>query len=124
MTCSGDSIWEDPISDHDQVRATEEETVSRISGRYLDLARQYCAASGAVKPGTLLRLRDDPSGSGEDPRRHQAEQEAADVGEEGHAAAVGRGAEQPEVGLDELVQEPQAEEDPGCGPSCRAGTWR
>jgi hypothetical protein len=29
------------------------------------------------------------------------------MGEEGDPAAVGRGAEQPEVGLDELVYEPQ-----------------
>jgi len=43
----GRSIWEDPISDHNQGRAGEEETVSRIAERYLDFARQYCAASGA-----------------------------------------------------------------------------
>jgi myo-inositol catabolism protein IolC len=82
----GRSIWEDPISDHNQGRATDEQAISRIAGRYLDFARQYCAASGAVRPGTLPRLRDDPSGSGEQPGRHQAEDEAADVGEEGHSA--------------------------------------
>jgi myo-inositol catabolism protein IolC len=42
----GRSIWEDPISDHNQGRADEEETVSRIAERYLDFARRYCAASG------------------------------------------------------------------------------
>src|SRR5262249_15831878 len=43
----------------------------------------------------------------------EGEEKRADVGEEGDPAAVGRGAEQPEVTLDELVQEPQPEEDPG-----------
>ena len=43
----GRSIWEDPISDHNQGRAGEEETDSRIAERYLDFARHYCAASGA-----------------------------------------------------------------------------
>src|SRR5215467_9150485 len=55
----------------------------------------------------------DLPGPGQEPRSPQAEQEPADVGEEGDPAAVGRGAEQPEVGLDELVQEPQPQEDPG-----------
>jgi myo-inositol catabolism protein IolC len=44
----GRSIWEDPITDHNHGRASDEETVSRIAGRYLDFARQYCAASGAT----------------------------------------------------------------------------
>jgi len=61
----------------------------------------------------LLRLGDDLPGSGEDSCRQQAEDEAADMGEEGDAGPVRRGAEQPEVRLDELVQAPQAEEDPG-----------
>jgi len=43
----GRSIWEDPISDHNQGRADAEETVSRIAERYLDFARHYWAASGA-----------------------------------------------------------------------------
>jgi myo-inositol catabolism protein IolC len=42
----GRSIWEDPISDHNQGRADHEETISRIAERYLDFARQYCEASG------------------------------------------------------------------------------
>jgi myo-inositol catabolism protein IolC len=42
----GRSIWEDPISDHNQGRSGQEETVSRIADRYLDFARHYCAASG------------------------------------------------------------------------------
>ena len=36
--------------------------------------------------------------------------------EERHPAAVGLGAEQPEVRLDQLVQEPQPQEDPGRDP--------
>ena len=43
----GRSIWEDPISDHNQGRAGEEETVSRIAERYLDFARRYLAARDA-----------------------------------------------------------------------------
>jgi myo-inositol catabolism protein IolC len=43
----GRSIWEDPISDHNQGHASTEETVSRIAERYLAFARHYCAASGA-----------------------------------------------------------------------------
>jgi myo-inositol catabolism protein IolC len=43
----GRSIWEDPVSDHNQGHAGQQETVSRIAERYLDFARQYCAASGA-----------------------------------------------------------------------------
>ena len=43
----GRSIWEDPISDHNQGRATEEQTISRIAERYLDFARQYLAARDA-----------------------------------------------------------------------------
>src|ERR1700748_3839223 len=41
----------------------------------------------------------------------ESEQEAPDVGEEGHAAPVRRRAEQAEVRLDELVEEPGAEEE-------------
>jgi myo-inositol catabolism protein IolC len=43
----GRSIWEDPISDHNQGHADAAETVSRIGERYLAFARHYCAASGA-----------------------------------------------------------------------------
>ena len=43
----GRSIWEDPISDHNQGRATEEQTISRIAERYLDFARRYLAARDA-----------------------------------------------------------------------------
>ena len=43
----GRSIWEDPISDHNQGRASEEQTISRIAERYLDFARQYLAARDA-----------------------------------------------------------------------------
>jgi hypothetical protein len=38
------------------------------------------------------------------------------VREERDATAVRRGAEQPELRLDELVEDPQAEEDPGRDP--------
>jgi len=57
-----------------------------------------------------------PSGPDQEPCRRQAEDEPADVGEERDAAPVRRGAEQPEVRLDELVQEPRAQEDPGRDP--------
>ena len=43
----GRSIWEDPISDHNQGRASEEQTISRIAERYLDFARRYLAARDA-----------------------------------------------------------------------------
>src|SRR5271166_164074 len=46
----------------------------------------------------------------------QAEDEPADVGGERDGAAVRLGVEQPEVRLDELVQEPEPEEDPGRDP--------
>jgi myo-inositol catabolism protein IolC len=46
----GRSIWEDPIADHNHGTAGEHEAIARIAGRYLDFARQYCAASGAT-PG-------------------------------------------------------------------------
>jgi myo-inositol catabolism protein IolC len=44
----GRSIWEDPITDHNHGTASEEETISQIAERYLDFARRYCAASGAL----------------------------------------------------------------------------
>ena len=44
----GRSIWEDPIAEHNHGTAGEEETIAQIAGRYLDFARQYCAASGAT----------------------------------------------------------------------------
>ena len=46
----GRSIWEDPIADHNHGTASEDKTVSQIAERYLEFARQYCAASGAA-PG-------------------------------------------------------------------------
>src|SRR5271157_2167725 len=54
----------------------------------------------------------------------QAEDEPADVGEERDGAAVRLGVEQPEVRLDELVQEPEPEEDPGAlGHSLQTYGW-
>jgi myo-inositol catabolism protein IolC len=47
----GRSIWEDPITSHNNEHATEDETVGQIAGRYLDFARRYCAASGAAAGG-------------------------------------------------------------------------
>lgn len=47
----GRSIWEDPIISHNNEHATEDDTISRISERYLDFARQYCTASGAGRSG-------------------------------------------------------------------------
>jgi myo-inositol catabolism protein IolC len=44
----GRSIWEDPITDHNNGKASEEETIGLIAERYLDFARRYCAASGAT----------------------------------------------------------------------------
>ncbi len=46
----GRSIWEDPVADHNHGDASEQETIGRIAGRYLDYARQYRAASGAAAP--------------------------------------------------------------------------
>ncbi len=46
----GRSIWEDPIADLSSGKADEDETTGQIAERYLDFARQYCAASGAT-PG-------------------------------------------------------------------------
>ena len=43
----GRSIWEDPITGHNN-GASEEETIGQIAERYLDFARQYCAASGTT----------------------------------------------------------------------------
>jgi hypothetical protein len=37
----------DPIADHNH-GASEDKTVSQIAERYLEFARQYCAASGAA----------------------------------------------------------------------------
>ncbi len=44
----GRSIWEDPITSHNNGRASEDETAGQIAERYLDFARRYCAASGAI----------------------------------------------------------------------------
>jgi myo-inositol catabolism protein IolC len=44
----GRSIWEDPITSHNDGRASEDETIGQIAERYLDFARRYCAASGAT----------------------------------------------------------------------------
>jgi myo-inositol catabolism protein IolC len=44
----GRSIWEDPIADHNRGTASEDKTASQIAERYLEFARQYCAASGAA----------------------------------------------------------------------------
>src|SRR5215469_10155610 len=92
-------------------------------------ARPVCISHGRlVSP---VAAREDPAGlrrgtpllpgrclfgPGEEPCYQQAEDESADVSEERHAAPVRRGAEQPEACLDELVQEPQPEEDPGWDP--------
>src|SRR5215475_7223594 len=54
-----------------------------------------------------------PTRAGEQAYRDHAEDEPADVCEERDTAPVCRGAKQPEVRLDQLVQEPQPEEDPG-----------
>jgi len=59
----------------------------------------------------------EPSGKTGQGHEHErddhAEDEAADVRKEGDAAAVRGRPEESEVGLDELVQEPGAEEEPG-----------
>src|SRR5215467_7596315 len=65
----------------------------------------------AAERGDAL-LGSDPTCSEEDPRRDDAEDEAADVSEERHAAAMRSRTEHPEVPFDELVEKPAAEEDP------------
>ena len=40
----GRSIWEEPISNHNQGKATADQTVSEIAARYLGFARRYWAA--------------------------------------------------------------------------------
>src|SRR5262249_20194049 len=58
------------------------------------------------------RDREDTARAQEEPRDEGPEHEAADMGEERDAAAVGLGLEQAEVRLEQLVQEPEAEEEP------------
>src|SRR5262249_58595007 len=58
----------------------------------------------------------DASALEQEPRDDRAEDKAADVGEECDAAAVRLRTEDPEVRLDELVEEPEAEEEPGRDP--------
>src|SRR5262249_58205488 len=53
------------------------------------------------------------TGADQDPGGYHPEDKAADVGEEGDAAAVRGRTEEAEVGLDELVEEPGAEEEHG-----------
>src|SRR5215510_12425676 len=67
----------------------------------------------AQRRALATALRRDPPRIQEQPGDETAEDEAADVGEERDAAAVRLRAEQPEVRLDELVQEPEPEEEPG-----------
>jgi myo-inositol catabolism protein IolC len=40
----GRSIWEEPIADHNHGKISEEETITRIAGRYLGFASRYCTA--------------------------------------------------------------------------------
>jgi myo-inositol catabolism protein IolC len=40
----GRSIWEEAVADHNQRKISEDETVARIAGRYLDFAGHYCTA--------------------------------------------------------------------------------
>ena len=47
----GRSVWEEPIAGYNQGKADSERTVGQIAERYLDFARRYCAASGAVAAG-------------------------------------------------------------------------
>ena len=47
----GRSIWEEPIADHNQGNADDEQTAGQIAKRYLNFARRYCAASGAALAG-------------------------------------------------------------------------
>src|SRR5215831_19041111 len=68
---------------------------------------------GRTSRHTLLLLGGDLACAGEEPCRQRAEDEPADVREERGAAPVCRGTEQPEIPLDQLVQEPPPKEDPG-----------
>jgi myo-inositol catabolism protein IolC len=52
----GRSIWEEPIADHNHGKVSEDETVTRIAGRYLGFAGRYCTAqagpgSATSRPG-------------------------------------------------------------------------
>jgi myo-inositol catabolism protein IolC len=40
----GRSIWEEPVADHNHGKISEDETITRIAGRYLGFASRYCAA--------------------------------------------------------------------------------
>ena len=40
----GRSIWEEPVADHNHGKISEDETVTRIAGRYLGFASRYCTA--------------------------------------------------------------------------------
>src|SRR6185295_5169582 len=72
-------------------------------------------SSGNAKRSSVV-LRGDAPEVAQQECDGDAEEEAADVGEERDAAAVGLGAEEPEVRLEELVEEPEAEEEPGRDP--------
>src|SRR5262249_41139122 len=71
-----------------------------------------CAARRSGRNG-LSALRRDAPDAAEDVRHDHPADEPADVSEESDAATVGRRAEEPEVRFEQLIQEPEAEEEPG-----------
>src|SRR5262249_39320265 len=76
-----------------------------------DTSGMIASSGGPLGARTLVQR--EPSRAGEEPCDQGAEGEAPDVGEEGDSATVRAGAEEPEICLDELIDEPCPEEDPG-----------
>jgi glyoxylase-like metal-dependent hydrolase (beta-lactamase superfamily II) len=74
-------------------------------------ARRIVGSGWSAQGGVVLRY--DASRACEQQGGQGPEDKAPDVGEERRAAAVRAGPEHPEVRLIELVQEPEAEEEPG-----------
>src|SRR5258707_188230 len=77
-------------------------------------AAESSPSGRSAQGGAVLRY--DASRVCEQEGDQSSEDEATDVGEKRRAAAVRVGTEQPEVRLDQLVEEPEAEEEPGRDP--------
>jgi len=75
--------------------------------RAAPLLRSVDCYTGARKRRRRGRLRRDSPHAGQCPRDRSAEDEAANVREERDATAVCLGTEEPEVRLEELVEEPE-----------------
>ena len=117
---SGSAVWM-------QVGPGQEQSVSGRRPRARRPSPSRRGPSGRGRPSSRRRsshrregvatsrdaLRHDTPAVEEGQRQERAEGEAADVCEEGHAAAVCRGRGETEVPLDKLVEEPAAQVDPG-----------